>query len=411
MVTKAVRLYGKDDLRLDTFALPQLSPEELLIEVVTDSLCMSTYKTVKQGKEHYRVPSDVENNPVITGHEFCGRIVEVGTALQEAYAAGEKIIVVPTIDASDKTKTIGYGFHYIGGSMTYGIVPAEAIANGCVLKVTTDSYYKASLVEPLSCVIHAFRSNFHTSNNALEHHMGIREGGNVAILAGCGPMGLAAIGCALNFAPLAKRVVVTDIDEGRLLRARSMYASEDAATKGIELIYSHITEAETLMGYTGGEGYDDVFVFAPVKAVVETAGRIIRQDGCLNFFAGPMDSEFSAELNFYNVHYASSHVVGTSGSDEKDIMLAVHMINKGKIDPSGMVTHIGGLDCVSETVKKLPDIKGGKKLIYTGTSLPLTALEDLVTSDNEILREAGRIVLENGGIWCPKAEAYLLSHM
>lgn len=44
---------------------------------------------------------------------------------------------------------------------------------------------------------------------------------------------------------------------------------------------------EGLKALTDGKGYNDVFVFAPVAAVVEQADAILSFDGCLNFFAGP----------------------------------------------------------------------------------------------------------------------------
>ena len=43
MKTKAVRLYGEMDLRLDEFELPEMQDDEIMAEVVTDSLCMSSY--------------------------------------------------------------------------------------------------------------------------------------------------------------------------------------------------------------------------------------------------------------------------------------------------------------------------------------------------------------------------------
>ena len=79
MKTKAVRLYGENDLRLETFDLPELKDDEILAKVVSDSLCMSSYKAAIQGPKHKRVPDDCAENPVIIGHEFCGEIVEVGT--------------------------------------------------------------------------------------------------------------------------------------------------------------------------------------------------------------------------------------------------------------------------------------------------------------------------------------------
>ncbi len=47
MQTKAVRLYGENDLRLEEFQLPELKNGEILIKIISDSVCMSTYKTVK----------------------------------------------------------------------------------------------------------------------------------------------------------------------------------------------------------------------------------------------------------------------------------------------------------------------------------------------------------------------------
>jgi len=55
MKTKAVRLYGEYDLRLDEFELPEISDMEILAKVHSDSICMSSYKAAKQGKNHKRV--------------------------------------------------------------------------------------------------------------------------------------------------------------------------------------------------------------------------------------------------------------------------------------------------------------------------------------------------------------------
>ena len=77
MQTKAVRMYGKDKVSVDTFDLPEIKEDEILASVVSNSICMSTYKAVKQGKKHKRVPEDVDKNPIITGHEFAGEIIKV----------------------------------------------------------------------------------------------------------------------------------------------------------------------------------------------------------------------------------------------------------------------------------------------------------------------------------------------
>ena len=61
-----------------------------------------------------------------------------------------------------------------------------------------------------------------------------------------------------------------------------------------------------LLSLNDGKGYDDVFVYAPVRSLVEMADEMLGRDGCLNFFAGPTRTDFKAELNFYNVHYNST---------------------------------------------------------------------------------------------------------
>lgn len=50
MKTRAVRMYGKEDLRLEEFELPKIKDDEILVKVMSDSICMSTYKLVEQGK-------------------------------------------------------------------------------------------------------------------------------------------------------------------------------------------------------------------------------------------------------------------------------------------------------------------------------------------------------------------------
>jgi len=155
-----------------------------------------------------------------------------------------------------------------------------------------------------------------------------------------------------------------------------------------------------------------VFVYAPVPAVVELGDSILGFDGALNFFAGPLDKNFSANFNFYNVHYAQHHVTGTSGSTPEDMRDIVDLIGHNKINPAVMITHIGGIDAAIDTTINLPKIAGGKKLIYTHIELPLTAIADfekLGESDSRF-KALDEIVKVNNGLWCTDAEKYLLNN-
>ncbi len=410
MKTKAVRLYGEKDLRLEEFELPAINDGEILIKIVSDSVCMSTYKTAMQGAKHLRVPDNVADNPVIIGHEFCAEIVSVGKKWEKEYSVGEKVVMPPVLSYLGGNQTVGYSFGEIGGVSTYSIVYEHIIRNGFLIKLQSDSFFKGSLIEPASCVLRGYKANYHLDVDTPT--MNIKEGGKVAILAGCGPMGLVAIDIALHGDIKPSLVVVSDIDEDRLRRAEQIYDPCEADKHGIQLVFVNTTSKDELMNISGGCGYDDVFVYAPVSSVVELGDAILAFDGCLNFFAGPVDKAFSAPVNFYNVHYAQHHYAGTSGSTSDDMKDIVKLIGENRIDPAVMVTHIGGINAAIETTLNLPHIKGGKKLIYTHINLPLTAISDFAELGNSDARfaELATLVREHGGLWCAEAEKYLLEN-
>ncbi len=168
------------------------------------------------------------------------------------------------------------------------------------------------------------------------------------------------------------------------------------------------------MSLTKGEGFDDIFVFNAIRDLAELGDRLLAYDGCLNFFSGPTNKDFSAMINLYNCHYSSTHILGTTGGNTDDMIESLDLTAAGRINPAVMVTHIGGLDSVAETTLTLPKIPGGKKLIYTHLSMPLTALDELRKAGEE--RKDHRygaladIVEAHKGLWCPEAEEYLLEN-
>lgn len=418
MKTKAVRLYGKNDLRLEEFELPQIKDDEILAKIVSDSICMSSYKASIQATDHKRVPQDIDKNPIIIGHEFCGEIVEVGSKWQHKFKAGNKFSIQPAINDEELNPYYapGYSFPNVGGDATYVIIPNVVMQHDCLLNYEGDAFFYGSLAEPMSCIVGAFHANYHTTGGSYVHDMGIKEGGKAAILAGVGPMGIGAIDYAVHCDRKPSLLVVTDIDEARLARAASIYTVEDAAKNGVTLKYVNTAGIENvpeyLVSFTDGTGYDDVFVFAPVKPVVEQGDKILAHDGCLNFFAGPTNPAFSAEFNFYNVHYGSTHIVGTSGGNTDDMIESISMMEKGLINPTSMITHVGGLDSVIETTLNLPKIPGGKKLIYTNISMELCALADFKKKgeSDPLFAKLAEIIEANNGLWSAEAEKYLLAN-
>ena len=413
MKTTAVRLHGKQDLRLDSFELPELQEDQILAKVICDSICMSTYKCAMQGVEHKRVPKDVADNPTIMGHEFCGEIIKVGAKWQDDYKAGQRFAIQPNINYKGTMWAPGYSYRTIGGDSTYIIIPNEFMEEKCLLPYKGENYFGAALSEPLSCVAGTFKAMYHTKNGVYEHWMGIKQGGKMALLASVGPMGLAAIDYIIHTDRRPSLLTITDIDQARLDRAASIFTKEEAAKWGIELHYVNTAcedPVQVLMDISGGEGYDDVVCFAPVTAVVEQADQILGRDGCLNFFAGPGKKDFFAKLNFYNVHYSSTHICGTSGGNTQDMAECLKMMGEGRLTPAALVTHVGGLDAAIDATLNLPSIPGGKKLIYTHIRMPLTAISEFEEKGktDPMFAELSKLVKETNGLWNTKAEEYLL---
>jgi threonine dehydrogenase-like Zn-dependent dehydrogenase len=419
--TQAVRIYGHNDLRLEEFDLPDIKNDEILARVISDSICMSSHKLAMQGNKHKRVRQDLSACPVIIGHEFCGELVEAGAAWKSRFKPGDKFVIQPALNAPGENGKAtlwspGYSYPYIGGDATYIIIPKEVMEMDCLLEYNADSFYLGSLAEPISCIAGAYHAQYHTRSGSYIHQMGIVEGGSLALLAAAGPMGLGAIDYAVHNPRKPKLLVVTDIDDARLERAASIFSPAEAVKFGVRLEYvntGNMTDpADSLRELNGGRLYDDVFVFAPVKPVVEMGGKLLGSDGCLNFFAGPTDPAFSAMFNFYNVHYESHHVVGTSGGNTSDLKESIAMMTAKHLNPSALVTHVGGLNAVPETTINLDKIPGGKKLIYTHKNLPLTAIADFAEKGktSPFWKTLADITANNNQLWCKEAEDYLLQH-
>ena len=421
MRTKAVRLYGVNDLRLDEFDLPDIRDDEIFARVVSDSICMSSYKLAALGAKHKRVRHKLNEKQPIIGHEFCGTIEKVGAKWAGKFKAGDKFAIQPALNYTETDGTTGrwapgYSYEFIGGNATYINIPNEVMEMNCLLDYTVDNFYMGSLAEPMSCIVGAFHAQYHTKGGYYEHIMGIVEGGSMALLAGAGPMGLGAIDYAIHNPRRPSRLVVTDIDEKRLERAAQLLTAEEAIKNGVELHYVNTRDSsnavEQLKALNNGKLFDDVFVFAPVQSLVELGDKLLGRDGCLNFFAGPTDTNFSAAFNFYNVHYESTHIVGSSGGTTGDMIESLTMMAEGKLNPVFLITHIGGLDSAAQTTINLDKIPGGKRLIYTHKKLPLTAIGDFAElgKSDPLFAKLAEICGRHRNLWNVEAENYFLQN-
>jgi threonine dehydrogenase-like Zn-dependent dehydrogenase len=246
--------------------------------------------------------------------------------------------------------------------------------------------------------------------------MDIKQGGSVLILGGAGPMGLGAVEYPLYGGNRPARIVVTDVDDGRLNRARQLIPPEMAQKLGVELHYVNPRgcpdQYDALMALTDGKGYDDVFVYAPIKELAELGDKLMAFDGCLNFFAGPSDKNFSAIMNLYNCHYTSTHILGSTGGNTADLKEALALSSQKKLRPAVMVTHICGLDAAADTVARLPELRAGKVVTYTHIPMPLTAIADFqkLGEKDSLFADLHASCESHNGLWNADAEKILLRY-
>ena len=413
MKTKAVRLYGANDMRLEEFNLPEIKETEVLMRVVTDSLCTSTYKAAKQGPAHKRVPNDVAEKPIIVGHEMCGEIVKVGAKLEGKWQVGQKVVIQPALKL-ETNYDVGYSYQYVGGSATYAVVPEIVLERDCLIPYEGDSYFKGSLAEAFGCIIRGYKGLYHTDYETYTRFDGAKKNGRVAILGGAGPMGIGTVELAAGYAGV-KQVVVTDINAERLALAAEKSTPAAAAKRGCELVYLNTADVADpvakLLEISEG-GFDDVFVMVPVPQLFTMAEAICRFDGCINFFAGPAVHDLQGSLNLYRVHYDGIHVVGTAGSIPVDMVDAIKLLEKDAVNAGALVSHILGLNAVIDTLNAMGVSSGAKKVCYNELDIPLIAIADLpeLGKTNPMYARLAEIVAANDGLWCAEAEAYLLEH-
>ncbi len=414
MKVKAARLYGKNDLRLDTFDLRDIRPDEVLAKVICDSVCMSSYKTLQRGKPECAYPPGTEGDPVVIGHELAAEIVQVGSEVSHLYKVGEKFGVQAAMVIDGKGVAPGYHVSEFGGSATHVIVPPRVLPSEFMIWFDDMPYYQASLGEPYACLIFALYGNFHTQRNTRGIEIGIKDGGSMAIMGGCGPMGFGMVELVLNMEKRPKVLVVTDVDQARIDHATQVISPEYAAQKGVELHYVNTADMSDpvaeLRTVAGGNGFDDIYIMCPVKAVIELADAVCNYSCCINFFSGPVDKELSASVNFFDVHYKAKHIVGSASSGVVDMKEIFDMCGKGRLRPEVMITHVGGLNCAVDTISNLPKVPGGKKLLYSNIDMELTAIEDFGKVDDPLFRGLDEICRRHNMLWSGEAEEYLLKH-
>lgn len=315
----ALRLHGKEDLRLENVPEPTLKDSNAILKVKATSICATDIKAYLTGTR--------TKVPIILGHEFAGDIVEASGPLKDF--VGRNVVVNPNLfDGICEYCLSGehvlcpnryaIGIDIDGSFAEYVEIPGQAFQVGGVLEIPKHlSYEEASLTEPLAaCLRGQLKLNIHPGDNM--------------VVIGAGPIGLMHYMLARTFG--ASMIILSEVDERRIEIARKLGA--------VHIINPLKEDIEkSILDLTNGRGADAVIVAVGSPHAQKDALRIIRKGGRINFFAGLPPGSEEVSINTNIIHYKQITVLGTSMQTPLEFKRALDLMASGLVNVKPLITH------------------------------------------------------------------------
>ncbi|MCX6056187.1 MAG: zinc-dependent dehydrogenase [Chloroflexi bacterium] len=319
----AVVYHGPNDLRVEKVPVPGINKYELLIKVISASIC-GTDLRIFHGN-HRMYPAGTIRIP---GHEVVGTIAEVGAEISN-YRVGQRVFCAPNTGCGHCLQCISgnnnlcasydaIGVTSDGGFAEYVRIPANSVQQGNVISINESvDPAVAALLEPFACVLRG--------QNAL--HI---KPGEVVLIIGAGPIGV--MHTKLAKARGAGRVIVSEPLMDRATQAKRMGADRviDPVNENLKSILGEESQ---------GRGADVIIVAAPVHAAQESALDLAAISGRINFFGGLPKDRPSINFDSNLVHYKELVITATTACSTADCWQASQIVNSGLVDLSDIVSH------------------------------------------------------------------------
>ncbi len=226
----------QSELTVRDVADPRPEKGQLLLQVVRCGICGSDLHARHHAEElkaaAHATGYDGAMGPddaVVMGHEFVGEVTDVATGSRGGFRAGDRVVALPIVRASGGVHPTGLSA-FAPGAYAEQVVVESSLAMKVPGGLPSDV---AALTEPMAVALHAVRRG----------EVGRRQ---VAIVVGCGPIGLAVI--AMLKATGVRTVVASDFSAGRRAMAQAIGADivVDPATEDPWTAYDtsrYVTEA------------------------------------------------------------------------------------------------------------------------------------------------------------------------
>ncbi|KAI0204254.1 GroES-like protein [Astrocystis sublimbata] len=331
---RAVRYYGKEDIRIEQIPEPTVGQGQVKIAPAFVGLCGTDLHEYLGGPVFcptHRHPLTGESIPVTLGHEFSGVITEIGPDVA-GFRIGQPCCIQPTIfcgacpacksGAENVCRDGGFG----GGLSEAVCVDAKSV----FALPESVGLETGALVEPLAVAWHALSA-------APE----LAPASTVLIIGG-GPIGLALILCLK--AKGVETIVVSEI-----AASRQSFARQFGATQVVNPLHDDINKV--VLDVSGGSGADVAFDCAGVPASIKSACAAVRARGTVVNVA-IWEKEVPFNPNW--VMHKDSNFRSVLGYHKQDFEAVIENLRTGAIEPNGMITAKIRFDNVVEDgIKKL----------------------------------------------------------
>ncbi|MFB2551920.1 zinc-dependent dehydrogenase [Ensifer soli] len=344
---KAAVYQGQGTIALEERDRPRPKDDEVLVRVHAASICGTDLKIVRGG--HFRVGA---NDTRVLGHELSGEVVEVGRHVS-FWTPGKRVSVVPNIGCGHCEMCRrgfnnmcpdydAFGINIDGGFQQYMLVTQPALSGGNLFEIPSAlSYEEASLVEPLSCCVNAWKDLDVTPEDRV-------------LVMGTGP--IAGLFLQLARAYGARQVIVVGRRAGRLAEIADQGATDTVDSSTVDVV-------EEVMRLTGGRGVDVALTCAPAPELQGQAMACLARLGRMNVFSG-LAKGTRVELDTNKIHYWGIRLMGSTGSSVSDYAHALRLVETGKIRVRDIVTHRFGMDDAVAAFDHALSGKGMKTVLF-----------------------------------------------
>lgn len=336
---KAAVLYGREQVRVEQVAVPQIEKGDVLVRVRAALTCGTDVKVFRRG---YHAKMIVP--PALFGHELAGDIVAMGEHV-EGFRVGERVVAAnsaPCLNCFYCRKGLENLCEDLlfnnGAYAEYIRIPARIVQRNMYEIPAHLSYMDAALIEPLACVLKGLE----------ETH--VRPGDSVVVI-GQGPIGLMFVRLAKVY---GARVIALGRRTSQLDRALRMGAHDALLNTDAEDVIRQVR------GLTGGYGADAVIEAVGNPETWELSTRLLRRGGTVQFFGGcPSDTRIALETQL--IHYSEIKCVASFHHTPSYIRKALDIVSRGDITARDFVNREEPLNNLLDVMRHLMSHNGHMK--------------------------------------------------